>query len=173
LVLGFSLLVEEEGWPNTRETFSHVRETLHKLARLSPQAEQYYDILTSFSSAIELYRQQVLAQQKPPTNPYVEKIMTFGTDGETSRSSGWNSGNQSQLQTPGPLTTPDPSETHEDSAAMFSGEPFGSLQEMSGFTTQLGDDIGLQLIWDSYTMQILDFTSFGDAEIQPSLGLGP
>lgn len=171
-MLGFSLLVEEEGWPNTRDDLSHVRETLQKLARLSPQAEQYYDILTSFSSAIELYRQQVLAQQKPPVNPYVEKIMTFGADRDASSSSGWNGGNQSQFQTSGLLNTPDSSETHEDSATMFSGEPFGILEDMSGFTTQVGDDIGLQLIWDSYTMQLPDF-NFGDAEIQPSLGLGP
>jgi len=96
--------------------------------------------------------------------------MTFETDGEAGGSSGWNSGNQSQLQTPGPLTTPDPSDTYGDSAAMFSGEPFGSLQEMTGFTTQVGDDIGLQLIWDSYTMQLPDFASFGEPEIQASMG---
>jgi hypothetical protein len=92
-VLGFCLLVEEDNWPKPRQAFSRVRETLKKLSRLSSQAQQYYDILTGFSHAIELYRQQLLARQQLLSNPYVEQIMTFEEE------SGWqNSGREGNGQ---------------------------------------------------------------------------
>lgn len=79
LVLGFFLLVECEAPTRVRESFDHARTVLKKLARLSSQAEQYYDILCRVHIAIELYRKQLLLAQKENNNVYVEKIMNIGS----------------------------------------------------------------------------------------------
>ncbi|KUJ17598.1 uncharacterized protein LY89DRAFT_707093 [Mollisia scopiformis] len=131
LVLGFCLLVEEEDCAKIQQALNHARETLQKLSRLSPQAQQYYDILTSFWSAIELYREQLLIHQKPSTNPYVEQIMTFDEIG-----SGWQGGDQSQVPALGQLRTPEASHGGDDIGAVFDGGYLGGQLEMPSNMTQ-------------------------------------
>ncbi|CZR61900.1 related to nitrate assimilation regulatory protein nirA [Phialocephala subalpina] len=167
LVLGFSLLVEEEDWPNARDAFTRTRETLQKLSRLSPQAQQYYEILTRFSSAIELYKKQLLARQKSTRNPFVEQIMTF----EEGASSSWQDGIQSHVPPPGLLRTPEPSVINGDEVLGLEAGDLGYQFDMPPFATQIGDDIGLQWMWDNYAMQLPNFVTSWDEAAQQSLGI--
>lgn len=167
LVLGFSLLVEDEDWPNTRDAFTRTRETLQKLSRLSPQAQQYYEILTRFSGAIELYKQQLLARQKPSTNPYVEQIMTF-EEGAGSTDQG---GYQSQAQPAGLSRTPEPSISYEDEIGELEAGYLGYQLDVPPFATQVGDDIGLQWIWDNYAMQLPSFATSWEESVQQPVGI--
>ncbi|TLD24118.1 hypothetical protein PspLS_06386 [Pyricularia sp. CBS 133598] len=68
LVLGFSLLVDEtkEAADTTerREAFRSSLHILGELKRLSPQAGQYFGILSNFRDAIEQYRQRLLQEKR-------------------------------------------------------------------------------------------------------------
>lgn len=72
LVLGFSLSTPNEAKAETENAFMGARLVLKKLSNSSPQAKQYYDILTSFSEAINIYRQQLMSEKSRKTNQYVD-----------------------------------------------------------------------------------------------------
>jgi hypothetical protein len=146
-------LVEDEVRSSARDAFHRTRETLQKLSRLSPQAQQYYEILTRFSSAIELYRQQLLLHERPTDNPYVEQIMTLEETGN------FRGAYESHLPTCG-LFTPEPSDGCEDDAIMPESGFHGSQLDIPSFMPQVGDDLGLQWMWDSYAMQLPSFSTF-------------
>ncbi|KAF2451786.1 hypothetical protein P171DRAFT_493328 [Karstenula rhodostoma CBS 690.94] len=60
LVLGFSLLVEDgHSFSQKRAAFLKSLHVLGELKRMSPQAEQYYNILMSFHQSIKSYREQL------------------------------------------------------------------------------------------------------------------
>ncbi|KAL5869311.1 hypothetical protein ACKVWC_010057 [Pyricularia oryzae] len=68
LVLGFSLLVDEAkeaaDASERREAFRSSLHILGELKRLSPQAGQYFGILSNFRDAIEQYRQRLLQEKR-------------------------------------------------------------------------------------------------------------
>jgi hypothetical protein len=76
-VLGFSLLSENQASLEHCAAFHGSRQVLCSLGRVSPQADQYYCILGSFSEAIDLYKQQVLRRRREYSIPYVEKILSI------------------------------------------------------------------------------------------------
>lgn len=76
-MLGFSLLSENPASLEHCTAFHGARQVLCLLGRVSPQADQYYRILGSFSEAIDLYKQQVLRRRREYSIPYVEKILSI------------------------------------------------------------------------------------------------
>ncbi|KAI9650054.1 hypothetical protein NHQ30_000067 [Ciborinia camelliae] len=154
LVLGFSLLVEIEAPVHVRESFNHACAVLKKFARLSPQAEQYHDILCRFHTAIELYRQQLLKAQKQSNNIYVEKIMTIGSFNRGPRERGSSTEFQSQSQ-PVPTTEQETfgeTEGQGDLAEIFATDFFGIENEIQMCDAQIGYDTGVaaDLRWLCY-----------------------
>lgn len=89
--------------------------------------------------------------------------MTFDDTG-----SEWASANQSHLPTPGQVRTPTIDGGGESMS--FSAGGFTDL-EMPLSMTQMNDDIGLQLMWDSYAMQFPNFQALWDDNGQASLGI--
>lgn len=69
LVLGFSLLAEVgNSFAQKRAAFLKSLHVLGELKRMSPQAEQYYNILMSFHQSIKSYREQ-LDREKQESRP--------------------------------------------------------------------------------------------------------
>ncbi|KAA8576839.1 hypothetical protein EYC84_006886 [Monilinia fructicola] len=145
LVLGFSLLVEGKARTHVNECFDHACTLLKKLARLSPQAEQYHDILCRFRTAIDLYRQQLLKAQRENNNIYVEKIMTIGSSKRTPREENSSTELQSQLQ-PVPTTDQAIFEELEGQGCLaetYAADFFGIENEIQMCDAQIGYDTGV------------------------------
>lgn len=154
LVLGFSLLVEGKARTHVNECFDHACTLLKKLARLSPQAEQYHDILCRFRTAIDLYRQQLLKAQRENNNIYVEKIMTIGSSKRTPREENSSTELQSQLQ-PVPTTDQAIFEELEGQGCLaetYAADFFGIENEIQMCDAQIGYDTGVaaDLRWLCY-----------------------
>ncbi|TGO31215.1 hypothetical protein BPAE_0001g01110 [Botrytis paeoniae] len=154
LVLGFSLLVEGEAPTHIHRSFDHACTVLKKLARLSPQAEQYHDILLRFSTAINLYRQQLLKAQKESNNVYVEKLMTIGPFNRESREGESSTEFQSPSQ---PVLTNEQAISggmgaQGDLAEMYATDFFGIENEIQMCDSQIGYDTGVaaDLRWLCY-----------------------
>lgn len=77
LVLGFALLADESSEADVREAFRGSQYVLSVLGRLSAQAQQYHNILSAFSDAIENYRRQMRRERNEPRVPYVEQILSY------------------------------------------------------------------------------------------------
>ncbi|KAK8189936.1 uncharacterized protein BKA78DRAFT_296209 [Phyllosticta capitalensis] len=82
LVLGFSIFAQSDANFDIEDAFNEARKVLQFLARLSPQAEHYFEILSNFSEAIGKHRQQ-LAHQKRRSSRYVSQIFTMETHDNT------------------------------------------------------------------------------------------
>ncbi|KAL1593330.1 hypothetical protein SLS60_010938 [Paraconiothyrium brasiliense] len=79
LVLGFSLLVEDShSFVQKRAAFLQSLHVLGELKRMSPQAEQYYNILLSFHQSIKSYREQLTREKQKSRPTLVDRI--FLTD---------------------------------------------------------------------------------------------
>jgi hypothetical protein len=79
LVLGFSLLVEDgHSFAQKRAAFLESLHVLGELKRMSPQAEQYYNILLSFHQSIKSYRAQVDREKQRSRPMLVDRV--FVTD---------------------------------------------------------------------------------------------
>ncbi|KAF4427673.1 Filamentous growth regulator 27 [Colletotrichum fructicola] len=76
LILGFSLLDQDTG-PNNRAAFRNTLRVLEFLGRLSPQAGQYHRVLTSFSHALETYRNHSAHGRDKTAAPYVERLLSI------------------------------------------------------------------------------------------------
>ncbi|RFU27094.1 hypothetical protein B7463_g9244, partial [Scytalidium lignicola] len=77
LVLGFSIFAEGEFRWDMEEAFASACAVLKTLAKLSPQAEHYRDILTQLSDAINNYRQQLAFERRHSNEQYVSRILTI------------------------------------------------------------------------------------------------
>lgn len=66
--------MENEANEEAREAFHGSLEVLGELKRLSPQAEQYYSILMSFSEAIESYKEQIRDEKQAARGSLVDRI---------------------------------------------------------------------------------------------------
>lgn len=58
--------------------FHATRRMLGSMGRLSPLARQYYQILTSFYTAIKAYWEGISRESPPRTAPYVVRILSPG-----------------------------------------------------------------------------------------------
>ncbi|KAG9943610.1 hypothetical protein KCU85_g8549, partial [Aureobasidium melanogenum] len=86
LVLGFAIYVDDAVRRDIEEAFSEVRNVLRKLSDLSPQAEEYYEILSSFSDAINAHRDELSRKRRAANQPFVSQILTFESDQATNES---------------------------------------------------------------------------------------
>lgn len=77
LVLGFSLLADDASDGDTREAFRGSQHVLNILGRISAQAAQYHQILSTFSEAIDLYRRQKRSERIESRVPFVEQILSY------------------------------------------------------------------------------------------------
>ncbi|KAK9419563.1 putative Zn(2)-C6 fungal-type domain-containing protein [Seiridium unicorne] len=82
LVLGFCLLSGDSSNTQARDAFNGSRRVLAWLGRLSPQATQYHEILTSFSDAIETYQAKLARDQQRSKVPLVERILSLDPAGD-------------------------------------------------------------------------------------------
>lgn len=77
LILGFSLFAQQEDRYSKEQSLNGVREVLKKLSESSPQARQYYDILTAFSEAVSRHHQKISADRRRLSNKYVSQMMSM------------------------------------------------------------------------------------------------
>lgn len=87
LILGFAIYVDDAVRRGIEEAFSEVRNVLKKLSDLSPQAEEYFEILSSFSEAINAHRDELSRKRRAANQQYVSQILTFESDQATNHSS--------------------------------------------------------------------------------------
>lgn len=81
LVLGFCLLSGDSANAQARDAFNGSRRVLAWLGRLSPQATQYHEVLTSFADAIETYQAKLAREQQRSKVPLVERILSLDPSG--------------------------------------------------------------------------------------------
>lgn len=75
------MLSDDNSNAQAREAFNGSRRVLAWLARLSPQAAQYHEILSSFSDAIETYQAKLAREQQRSKVPLVERILSLDPSG--------------------------------------------------------------------------------------------
>ncbi|KAL4783702.1 hypothetical protein BJX76DRAFT_357726 [Aspergillus varians] len=76
LVLGFSMFAGEPR-KDIEESFHGACTTLAEIARTSPQAQLYHEILLSFSEAVAKYRQRVAEELNQAVQGYMDRILTI------------------------------------------------------------------------------------------------
>ncbi|KAE8320305.1 hypothetical protein BDV41DRAFT_559749 [Aspergillus transmontanensis] len=154
LVLGFSLLAEGQTTSEICDAFHGARRLLGSLGHLSPQAAQYHRILTSFSEAIDVYRERLRRERHESRTPFVERILTLDPSSDTN-------GDVQNNQESAPITTPNGESRvgeNEDESFMESLSGFLSLRETSDWPPPLGnDDLMLRLFWEGYALNFTDY----------------
>lgn len=141
LVLGFSLLVEDsKRYLDRRAAFLKSLHVLKYLKRLSPQAEQYFQILSKFHVAIKAYKERTKSTQKAGGGLLVDRVflpdLLGNLEGE-------------------PLATqlPSPDVTLDDFSIDWCNDP--ALDIISDPTAPVDpmlfgeNDIILRMLWDS------------------------
>ncbi|KAH8719250.1 hypothetical protein GQ44DRAFT_762120 [Phaeosphaeriaceae sp. PMI808] len=141
LVLGFSLLVEDDKNSSERRTaFLNSLQVLGELKRLSPRAEQYYSILSSFHLAIKAYKEQLNCEEHASRANLVDRVFLP---------------NAADLDEPEIITTqlPSPDLTMMDStSADWPIElALGSLDDIMPVDPALigENDVIMQILWES------------------------
>ncbi|CZT14130.1 uncharacterized protein RCC_00103 [Ramularia collo-cygni] len=76
LLLGFSMFAQSDPVPEIEEAFRNAITVLERLAKFSPQARHYFDILTSFSEAVYLRREQLGRERRKKSDRFVSQIFT-------------------------------------------------------------------------------------------------
>ena len=149
-----------------KRSFTHSRQLLDKLSRLSPQARRFHEILSHFSDAVEWYEGQRRRQHQPSGPSYLEQILRPETDAKE-----YSSANSSR-QSPGPSITV--MQTGDGQISAQNGTPGGTLTDQPSsvetvpvdeaflwphpptdmlFAPEISDELGLQLPWDEYASQ--------------------
>lgn len=142
-MLGFSLLVEDT--TNTSERRTAFLKSLHvlgELKHLSPQAEQYYGILSSFHQAIKAYNERMLRKKRTSRGTLVDCV--FLPEG---------TGDINEPETAIATQLPSPEMTMQDisSADWLDSLPLDGLSDMEPVDpTLMGDnDIIMRMLWES------------------------
>ncbi|KAK6206467.1 hypothetical protein LQW54_007760 [Pestalotiopsis sp. IQ-011] len=148
LVLGFCLLSGDASNGQAGEAFDGSRKVLAWLGQLSPQAQQYHEILTSFSDAIATYKAKLAREKERSKVPLVEKILSLepagGLHDQQDTASSMLDGVDATLSLP---EAPD-SETTPTSWSDILG-----TQSSLDFPIPSGEDeVMLNLFWDGYAM---------------------
>ncbi|GAB7353464.1 hypothetical protein MBLNU459_g3923t2 [Dothideomycetes sp. NU459] len=103
LILGFSLYVLGDGRSDIDTAFAGLLEVLNRLSHSSPQAQQYFDILTSFMDAIEMRRRHLASNARQTNKPYVDKVFTISVDHSSSRNYATPSSGMAEPDEAGPV----------------------------------------------------------------------
>ncbi|KAF7597225.1 hypothetical protein BBP40_008067 [Aspergillus hancockii] len=141
----FSLLAEGQTTSEVRDAFDGSRRLLGSLGHLSPQAAQYHHILTSFSEAIDVYRERLRHERRESRTPFVERILTLEPNHNT------NDDRQSAQEQSAITTLNDEPEAPEDEDESFmeSLSGFLSLRQIPDWPPPPGnDDLMLRLFWE-------------------------
>jgi hypothetical protein len=148
LVLGFSLLTEDTTHtPERRTAFLKSLHVLGELRNLSPQAEQYYGILSSFHQAIKTYNERTQRTKRASRGALVDCVFL-------------PEGAENYHEPDAAITTqlPSPEMTVQDlsSAEWLESLPLDGLNGLEPVDpTLMGDnDIIMRMLWESerYTM---------------------
>ncbi|RAQ46321.1 hypothetical protein AFGD_000634 [Aspergillus flavus] len=154
LVLGFSLLAEGQTTSEICDAFHGACRLLGSLGHLSPQAAQYHRILTSFSEAIDVYRERLRRERHESRTPFVERILTLDPSSDAN-------GDVQNNQESAPITTLNGESRvgeNEDESFLESLSGFLSLRETSDWPPPLGnDDLMLRLFWEGYALNFTDY----------------
>lgn len=168
LVLGYTRLVPAGGLHDgTPSAFANSLDLVGKFAKLSAQSQRNYEILTSFSAAIEEYHAKKSQEQESVANPYLEQISrpvadTMDADDEvpavaTAASDGFALG-----ALPGSV---------DASITGRTGEGFGDFNfpevPSGGLMPSLSDDVGFQLFWDGYSPPLLAGMQMANDDYMP------
>jgi hypothetical protein len=117
---------------------------------LSPQAAQYYQILTSFSEAIDDYREKLRRERRETRAPYVERILSL----DPPSSASGDQHNISEATIRDDMRVRDA----EDETSMVSLSEFLGIPQMPEWLPPPdNEDIMLRLFWDG---QALNFTDY-------------
>lgn len=76
LLLGFSMFAQVEPVPEIDEAFQNAIAVLERLAQFSPQARHYFEILSTFSDAINTRREQLGRERRKKSDRFVSQIFT-------------------------------------------------------------------------------------------------
>lgn len=150
------LTVRLEAIPGgTRAAFTSAREVLRTISRLSPQAQRYHEILTSFGDALEAYRSQ-LHQDRPQTNhQYLEQIFRLEVeDPFMTRPATPSAGGPTYNTEMGGGVEPNMQGGTEPPREMIDplgGFGFPQSSMMNVLSPEVSDDFGFQLMWDEYS----------------------
>ncbi|KAF3009225.1 hypothetical protein E8E14_008584 [Neopestalotiopsis sp. 37M] len=132
---------------SSSEAFDGSRRCLAWLGQLSPQAQQYHEILNSFSDAITTYKAKLAREKERSKVPLVEKILSLEPAGPQDQQGSMTSmldGVDATLSLP---EAPD-SETTPTSWSDILG-----TQSLLDFPVPPGEDeVMLNLFWDGYAM---------------------
>ncbi|KAF3001238.1 hypothetical protein E8E13_002737 [Curvularia kusanoi] len=142
LVLGFSLLVEDSSNASERRTaFLKSLQVLGELRHLSPQAEQYYNILSSFHQAIKAYKERTQRRKRASRGTLVDCVFLPEGTGD--------------ITEPEAITTqlPSPEMTMQDlsSVEWLENLPLDVLNDTEPMDPSLmGDsDVIMRMLWES------------------------
>ncbi|KAH6637944.1 hypothetical protein C7974DRAFT_390570 [Boeremia exigua] len=142
LVLGFSLLVEDAvNYSERRTAFLKSLHVLGELRNLSPQAEQYYGILSSFHQAIKVYKDRTHRKKRASRGTLVDCVFLPEGAGDSNE--------------PDIIATqlPSPEMTMQDisSADWLDNLPLDTLNDIEPVdSTLMGDnDIIMRMLWES------------------------
>lgn len=122
---------------------------LGTMGRLSPLAGQYYQILTSFYTAIKAYWEDISRETPPRAAPYVVRILSPGPGGGATRDSLVDSQYPSPGGVGGEVSVPKTPSTDDFDV----GEHFDFEPDLF-YTDGLGmDDAPLHIVWSD----VIDF----------------
>lgn len=142
-MLGFSLLIEDTTHsPERRTAFLKSLHVLGKLRNLSPQAEQYYGILSSFHQAIKAYNERTQRRKRASRGALVDCV--FLPEGQ---------GDSHEPDAAIATQLPSPEMTMQDlsSAEWLDSLPMDALNNIEPVDlSMMGDnDIIMRILWES------------------------
>ncbi|KAF1932448.1 uncharacterized protein M421DRAFT_54743 [Didymella exigua CBS 183.55] len=143
LVLGFSLLTEDMTHTSGRQAaFLKSLNVMGELRHLSPQAEQYYGILSSFHQAINAYKERAQRKKRASRGTLVDCVFLPG--GADDRS-----GSEAAIATQ--LPSPDMTMQDISSVEWLDSLPLDGLNDIEPVNlTLMGDnDIIMRMLWES------------------------
>jgi hypothetical protein len=142
-VLGFSLLTEDTTHTSERRTaFLKSLHVLGELRQLSPQAEQYHGILSSFHQAIKAYNERTRRKKRASRGTLVDCVFLPEGASET---------NASEAATATQLPSPEMTMQDISSAEWFNSLPLDGLNDIEPVDpTLMGyNDVIMRLLWES------------------------
>jgi hypothetical protein len=165
LVLGFSLLAEDVSNSSERRTaFLKSLHVLGELKRMSPQAEQYYGILSSFHQAIKSYKEQQHRNKHASRADLVDRVFLPDTTADC---------DESEVIT---TQLPSPEMTVQDSSSIdwINNIPFDALNEISPVDTALigENDVIMRMLWES-DRYVTDYPAGMLPDADSEMGMGP
>jgi hypothetical protein len=142
LVLGFSMFAEGEAKFDVEDGFRSAVDVLQKLARHSPQAEHYFEILGNFSEAIRKHQQQRASERRRDSSHYVNQILVIDVPDD-------------------PAGTQDAGESSESAVDEAGLANLANWYPIDSSLPSLHPE-GLDADWGVFAMQIADNSLFDD-----------